>query len=77
VVLGGGAIGCEPAQVIARFGVRVTIVDGGDRLIAMAEAESSEHAAEALTGDGVGSAPVHGRCGWRTRAKVCARSPLR
>jgi pyruvate/2-oxoglutarate dehydrogenase complex dihydrolipoamide dehydrogenase (E3) component len=53
VVLGGGAIGCELAQVIARFGVEVTIVEGSDRLISMEEPESSAHAAEALTRDGV------------------------
>jgi pyruvate/2-oxoglutarate dehydrogenase complex dihydrolipoamide dehydrogenase (E3) component len=53
VVLGGGAIGCELAQVIARFGVEVTIIEGGDRLISMEEPESSAHAAEALTRDGV------------------------
>jgi pyruvate/2-oxoglutarate dehydrogenase complex dihydrolipoamide dehydrogenase (E3) component len=53
VVLGGGAIGCELAQVLARFGVQVTIVEGSDRLIAMEEPESSEHAAAALARDGV------------------------
>ena len=34
VVLGGGPIGCELAQVFARFGVRVTVVQHGDRLLA-------------------------------------------
>jgi pyruvate/2-oxoglutarate dehydrogenase complex dihydrolipoamide dehydrogenase (E3) component len=53
VLLGGGAIGCELAQVIARFGTRVTVIEGGDRLIAMEEPESSQHATEALTRDGV------------------------
>ena len=33
VVLGGGPIGCELAQVFARFGVRVTVVQHGDRLL--------------------------------------------
>jgi pyruvate/2-oxoglutarate dehydrogenase complex dihydrolipoamide dehydrogenase (E3) component len=31
VVLGGGAIGCEFAQVFARFGVTVTIIEGSPR----------------------------------------------
>ncbi|MEV6342218.1 NAD(P)/FAD-dependent oxidoreductase [Actinoplanes sp. NPDC051851] len=53
LVLGGGAIGCELAQVYARFGVRVTIVEGSARLLAMEEPESSAVAAAALTADGV------------------------
>lgn len=53
VVLGGGAIGCELAQVLARFGVQVTVIEGSDQLIAMEEPESSAVAREALTRDGV------------------------
>ena len=53
LVLGGGAIGCELAQVFARFGVRVTVIEGSDRLLAMEEPESSSVAAAALTADGV------------------------
>jgi pyruvate/2-oxoglutarate dehydrogenase complex dihydrolipoamide dehydrogenase (E3) component len=53
VVLGGGAIGCELAQVIARFGVEVTIVEGSDLLIALEEPESSALAAAALARDGI------------------------
>jgi pyruvate/2-oxoglutarate dehydrogenase complex dihydrolipoamide dehydrogenase (E3) component len=53
VVLGGGAIGCEFAQVFARFGVAVTIIEGSPRVLAMEEPESSEVAAAALTADGV------------------------
>lgn len=34
VVLGGGPIGCEVAQLLARFGVRVTVVEVNDRLLA-------------------------------------------
>ena len=53
LVLGGGAIGVELSQVFARFGVRVTVLEGGDRLLAMEEPESSAVAAAALTADGV------------------------
>lgn len=53
IVLGGGAIGLELSQVFARFGVRITVVEGGDRVLAMEEPESSETAAAALTADGV------------------------
>ena len=47
-MLGGGAIGLELAQVFARFGVQVTVVEGSDRLLAMEEPESSAVAAAAL-----------------------------
>jgi pyruvate/2-oxoglutarate dehydrogenase complex dihydrolipoamide dehydrogenase (E3) component len=53
IVLGGGAIGLELAQVFARFGVRVTVVEALDRLLAMEEPESSALAASALSDDGV------------------------
>ncbi|HEX8345843.1 MAG TPA: NAD(P)/FAD-dependent oxidoreductase, partial [Actinoplanes sp.] len=53
LVLGGGAIGVELAQVYARFGVRVTVVEGSERLLAMEEPESSALVAKALAADGV------------------------
>jgi pyruvate/2-oxoglutarate dehydrogenase complex dihydrolipoamide dehydrogenase (E3) component len=53
VVLGGGAIGLELAQVFARFGVSVSVLEALDRLLAMEEPESSEVAAAALERDGV------------------------
>jgi len=53
LVLGGGAIGLELSQVMARFGVQVTVIEGSDRLLAMEEPESSETAAAALARDGV------------------------
>src|SRR6266581_826689 len=51
IVLGGGAIGLELAQVFARFGVSVSVVEALDRLVAMEEPEASELAAKALAGD--------------------------
>lgn len=59
-VLGGGAIGLELAQVFARFGVDVTVVEAGERLLAMEEPESSELAAQLLAGDGVRVVTGHG-----------------
>jgi pyruvate/2-oxoglutarate dehydrogenase complex dihydrolipoamide dehydrogenase (E3) component len=53
VVLGGGAIGLELAQVFARFGVEVTVIEALDRLLAVEEPEASELAAKALARDGV------------------------
>jgi pyruvate/2-oxoglutarate dehydrogenase complex dihydrolipoamide dehydrogenase (E3) component len=53
LVLGGGAIGCELSQVAARFGVRVTVVEAADRLLAMEEPAASEVVATALRADGI------------------------
>ena len=58
VVLGGGPIGCEFAQVFSRFGVKVTIVEMADRLLVNDEPEAaealekafSEHGVQVLTG---------------------------
>jgi pyruvate/2-oxoglutarate dehydrogenase complex dihydrolipoamide dehydrogenase (E3) component len=48
IILGGGAIGCEFAQVFARFGVQVTIIEGSERILAMEEPESSDVAAAVI-----------------------------
>ncbi|MBY8872060.1 FAD-dependent oxidoreductase [Micromonospora sp. PLK6-60] len=53
LVLGGGAIGLELSQVFARFGVRVTVIEASDRVLAVEEPEASEVAAKALRADGV------------------------
>jgi pyruvate/2-oxoglutarate dehydrogenase complex dihydrolipoamide dehydrogenase (E3) component len=52
-VLGGGAIGLELAQVFARFGVQVTVVEALDRVLALEEPESSALAQEMLERDGI------------------------
>lgn len=53
VVLGGGAIGCELAQVFARFDCAVTLVEFAPRLLALEEPEVGPVIAAALTDDGV------------------------
>ncbi len=53
VVLGGGAIGCELSQVLARFGVEVAIVEAEARLLALEEPEAGEVLAEVLRREGV------------------------
>jgi pyruvate/2-oxoglutarate dehydrogenase complex dihydrolipoamide dehydrogenase (E3) component len=63
IVIGGGAIGCELSQVMALFGVRVTVVEMADRLVALEEPEASEalqksfaeSGIQVLTGVSVGS----------------------
>ncbi|MGV1036915.1 MAG: dihydrolipoyl dehydrogenase family protein [Candidatus Nanopelagicales bacterium] len=53
VVLGGGAIGCELAQVFRRFGADVTIVEFAPRLISAEEPEAGEILAQTLEDDGI------------------------
>jgi pyruvate/2-oxoglutarate dehydrogenase complex dihydrolipoamide dehydrogenase (E3) component len=53
VVLGGGPIGCEFAQVFARFGVHVTVVEVADRLVAIEEPEASEILTKAFEAEGI------------------------
>jgi len=53
VVLGGGAIGTELAQVFARFGSRVTIAEGADRLLPLEEPEAGELLAGVFGREGV------------------------
>jgi pyruvate/2-oxoglutarate dehydrogenase complex dihydrolipoamide dehydrogenase (E3) component len=53
LVLGGGPTGCELAQVYARYGVPVTIVQSGPRLMPQDHPRNAEAVTFALTRDGV------------------------
>lgn len=53
VILGGGVVGVELAQVYARFGVKTTIVEGNDRLLPREHPRSSELVADQLREEGV------------------------
>lgn len=53
VVLGGGAIGCELAQALVRFGIAVTMVEAMDRLLTKEEPEAGHVVRDALVRDGV------------------------
>jgi pyruvate/2-oxoglutarate dehydrogenase complex dihydrolipoamide dehydrogenase (E3) component len=54
VVLGGGAIGAELTQVLARFGAAVTVVEAVDRLLPLEEPESGALIAKVFERDGIG-----------------------
>ena len=54
VVLGGGAIGSELAQVFSRFGAQVTVVEAMDKLLPAEEPESSELIARVFSREGIG-----------------------
>lgn len=53
IVLGGGAIGCELAQVFARFGVQVSVVEAADHLLPMEEPEAGELLKGVFAADGM------------------------
>jgi pyruvate/2-oxoglutarate dehydrogenase complex dihydrolipoamide dehydrogenase (E3) component len=53
VVLGGGAIGCELAQALARFGVRVTVVEATPRLLPKEEPAAGEVIADVFKREGI------------------------
>ncbi|MGA8847538.1 MAG: FAD-dependent oxidoreductase [Nocardioides sp.] len=53
LVLGGGPIGCEMAQAFARFGVRVTVVQRGERLLPGDEPEAGALLEEVLVREGL------------------------
>jgi pyruvate/2-oxoglutarate dehydrogenase complex dihydrolipoamide dehydrogenase (E3) component len=52
-VIGGGAVGCEVAQVLNRFGCRVTLVQHSPRLLSREEPAVADALADALREDGV------------------------
>ena len=53
IVLGGGAIGAEFAQVFARFGTTVTVVEALPRLVSFEEPEASELIERVFTAAGI------------------------
>lgn len=53
LVLGGGPVGLEFAQIFARFGTDVTLLEARPRLLPVAEPEASEAIAAVLRAEGV------------------------
>ena len=53
VVLGGGVIGLELGQALSRFGVKVSVVEGQERLLSNFEPEVGDALKETLTNGGL------------------------
>ena len=53
IVLGGGAIGAELAQVFARFGAAVIVVEAAGQLLPIEEPEAGQLVAEVFERDGI------------------------
>jgi mercuric reductase len=53
LVLGAGPVGVEFAQIFARFGSRVTLVQTADRISPRSDAEAAAEVAQALEEDGI------------------------
>jgi pyruvate/2-oxoglutarate dehydrogenase complex dihydrolipoamide dehydrogenase (E3) component len=71
-VLGGGPIGCELAQALARLGAEVTQVEMAPRLLLREDDEVSATTQAALQADGVRVLTSHQavRCEWQGDSKV-------
>ena len=82
VIVGGGYIGMEFAQMFRRFGSEVTLIDRGDRLIKRESADVSAAVAAILEGEGVrssdwvpsASASSAAERGWRPPWSAVTRS---
>jgi pyruvate/2-oxoglutarate dehydrogenase complex dihydrolipoamide dehydrogenase (E3) component len=71
-VIGSGPIGLEFAQIYARFGSRVTVVELTDRILPGEDADSSEAICDALEAEGIelrtdtsSAKATHGSDGWQ------------
>ena len=53
LVLGGGVVGCEMGQAMARLGSEVTIVEAGERLLGPEEPSAGDALVDAFRDDGI------------------------
>ena len=53
MIVGGGYVGLEFAQIFARLGSQVTVAERADRLLAREDDEAAKVVREALEADGV------------------------
>jgi pyruvate/2-oxoglutarate dehydrogenase complex dihydrolipoamide dehydrogenase (E3) component len=54
LVVGGGAVGCELAQLFARLGASVTLVQNGQHLLPAVDPEAADILADAFREEGIG-----------------------
>ncbi|MGH9210502.1 MAG: mercury(II) reductase [Acidimicrobiales bacterium] len=52
-IVGGGPLGVEFAQILARFGTQVTLLQRASSIVPAAERELTQRLAEVLTGEGI------------------------
>jgi pyruvate/2-oxoglutarate dehydrogenase complex dihydrolipoamide dehydrogenase (E3) component len=82
LVLGGGYVGLEFAQAMARFGSQVTVIDRGERLLPREDADVATALREALAAEGVrfllGATveAIEGRSGAAVTARVSGREAI-
>ncbi len=66
IVVGGGYVGCEYAQMFRRFGSQVTVIQRADRLLPGEDAEISAAVLDGFSADGIdvrlSTACVHADC---------------
>jgi mercuric reductase len=53
LIVGAGPVGLEFAQIFARFGTRVTVVQGADRISPRSDSDATKVLQDALEGDGI------------------------
>jgi pyruvate/2-oxoglutarate dehydrogenase complex dihydrolipoamide dehydrogenase (E3) component len=79
IVLGGGYIGLEFAQMFRRFGSRVTVVQRGGQLLAQEDADVADAVADILREDGIEillkTAAVRGGAGPDGGVQLTVRTP--
>ncbi|HET7437679.1 MAG TPA: FAD-dependent oxidoreductase, partial [Thermoanaerobaculia bacterium] len=63
LILGGGYIGIEFAQIFARFGTKVTVVEMADEIVSKEDADVIARVRQILTGEGI---EIH--TGWAVKA---------
>jgi pyruvate/2-oxoglutarate dehydrogenase complex dihydrolipoamide dehydrogenase (E3) component len=69
IVLGGGYVGLEMAQAYRRFGSRVTVIEGGPRIMSREDPDVADEIQRILGGEGIEflaaaeTLAVHGRSG--------------